>query len=1551
MKLRATPFALLAIAACGYTTNLANLLPAANASRAAPLTGKLAANQAPTTSAATPISDDSADAASGKKKILPPVAAEAMPAETRREQNPRAPEIARALETSYVFQTGRRGYLQVDKPLYKPGETIWFKVWDLKTRALDAAGIEETTVELISPKGASVLKKRLRVAAGMASNDFALPDEVQGGEYTLRATAGDGQRTERAIIVSGYEAPHMKKKLEFVKKAYGAGDAVSATLELKRPTGEVLANQSISAVITVDGVELPRVKATTNLEGAALIKFALPKTIETGEGLLTILVEDGGVTESVSKAIPILQKKLALAFFPEGGKMIAGLPTRLYFEANTLQGKPADVEGRLVDDLGHAVANFATYKNGLGRIDFTPATGRSYHAEVSRPSTITEKYALPLAEEKGCVLRHADDFDGVETAMRIQVRCSDKQKVIVAASVRDNLFDVASMTANSDGMSTLYLRAKTEAMARAAGVARVTLFDQDLKPLAERLVFRNRRARLQVQIEPNQNSFAPRGEVGLNLTTRDAAGKPVAAELALAVVDDTVISFADDKSGHLLSRLLLEPELPGKIEEPNFYLDLTEAQSAKALDLLMGTRGYRRFDWVPVLQPILQPNLLRVTGAMRAERQPARGAMPPPMPMAMPAPAAPPAPAPVQAPAKGDLRANAAKEAVAQRDLGKREPMQDQKQVAAGLASKVAKADLAPAKPVLVEAKRQRIEIGHGRVMAEPRAAVVAADEIDAANVMQDKDFARAEEKMAKKKMAPAPIAFAAVRVFPVPAFNPGYAGVRDDFRDTVFWAPSLKTGTDGKASVKFVLSDAVTSFRVVTEGVSAGAAGLAGRDETVFKSALPFSLSAKLPLEVSSGDKPLIPVTLTNDSNLPLNLALDANFGRLMRASGGTANQPGTLAPGARKSLFFPLEVLESHGLSQVRLSGSANGLKDEVQRSIPVASSGYPQLIEKSGQIAGQIAGQSAGSSSDKQGKIGSVEANGSATRAKALVSTAGAESSRPGETSFDVNLLKATPGSLQASIKVYTSPLSTMISGLEGMLREPGGCFEQTSSTNYPNVMIMQYLKQHDVADPALQEKSSRLLDSGYRELTGFESKNKGYEWFGGDPGHEALTAYGLLEFIDMKDVTGQVDGAMLARTANWLKSRRDGKGGYLRDPKGLDSFGRASPEVTNAYITWALVSAGETGLDAEIAQSARLAASSNDAYQLALATGTLLTGKGKPSPAGLQAAARLVAMQEASGAWTRADHSITRSGGLNLQIETTSLAVLALLQSGQHLESARKGINWLQNNRSGYGQWGATQATVLALKAMIAFDNATRVAPTSGSVALLIDGVKVAEQSYQAGQREPIVFTGFEDKLLAAPTGKGTANAGNSSGNNDGKTGANNHGGNVVGKSGDSGAHRITLRSTSSQALPWSMALEYRSIEPASAKQAVVDLSTRLAKSEMKMGETVRLDAVVTNKTQTGQPMTLARIGLPGGLSFQNWQLKELREKGQIAFFETRAREVILYFRDLKPAEVKKLAFDLVATVPGSYTAPASSGYLYYNDTDKTWAAPLEIRIAP
>lgn len=1385
-------------------------------------------------------------------KVQGPVKPEEAPSPSPRLANFPASDALTPLIGSYFERVpGGRIHVQVDKPLYRPGETIWVKTWDLGSKDLGARPNNNAiTYELVSPKGATVLQKAVQEERGTASNDFEIPEGVQGGEYLIRATAFDGVRAERPVVISTYEAPRLKKKLEFVKKAYGAGDEVAATLKLERATGEALGQHPLNAVIWLDGETLAPAKATTNDTGGAVIRFKLPEKIERGDGLLTVMIEDGGITESIARRIPIIVKKLDFAFFPEGGPLLSGLPSRIYFEAKNPIGKPADVEGQIVDDHGNVAANFSTYHAGLGRLEFTPNTGRRYFAKITRPAGVTEQYALPVAQESGCTVRSYDDLDGALPELRVSVRCTESKKVVVVGMVRERLLDEAYVEVAANTPAVIYLKASDDALARAQGIARVTVFDEQKNPLAERLIFRNRRNRLNVELTPDKSEYSPREQVALAVKTTDQSGQPVPAELALSVVDDTVLSFADDKTGHLLTRLYLESEIPEKIEEPNFFFDLTKEKSALAMDLLMGTKGYRRFEWQQVFSPPV-PVPQATAGAIfddgdmaMAEGGGGRGGRPrggpgmvrpvPAVPAA--APPAPPAPAPVNKPVPAD--AVPAKE---------------------------------PAAPPMAEEAQARAEPQEKAKLAERPARarrdledrMANMEEAEAPMIAKDEGWAgEAKKRIAQPQFVP-------VRVFPAPTYRGDETGPRTDFRETIHWAPTVFTGKDGRGTVTFYLSDAVTSFRAIAEGVGASAGG---RAEKVVKSSLPFSLSVKLPLEVTAGDLFLLPITLSNEKDKPVEVALEVSFGdKVELQKGGATVTDGDallsvdtslktkLGPKERKSVYYPLAATTKSGKSKIQVFADASGLKDEFIRELEVVPLGFPHEESVSGTLKDVARHQ--------------------------------------------IDLGEALPGTAQLTVKLYPSPVASLISGLEGMLREPSGCFEQTSSSNYPNIMVLDYLRAHDVADPDLIERTNGMLERGYRRLVGYETPNKGYEWFGQSPPHEALSAYGVLEFVDMKRVYGEVDEVMLARTQAWLKSRRDGKGGFLRDDKALDSFGGAKPEVTDAYILYALTEAGTYDLEVELAQQAKLAESTDDPYLLALATNTLLNVPARRA-LGEQAAKRLVKLQGKDGRWAGKDHSITRSTGINLDIETTALAVLALLKVSGQDAAIRAGVDWLSQNRSGYGEWGATQATVLALKAMTTYANNFRKTPSPGAVTLKINGQVINTLRYEAGRKDPLILTASADVLTA-------------------------------------GANTIELVHDGKTELPYSAAIELRSKKPASDPNAVVELKTELASSNVKMGGSVRLTATVKNRTQSGQPMTLARVGLPGGLTFQTWQLKELKEKGLVAFTETRAREVVIYFRDLGPGEEKVVPLDLVAMIPGTYEGPASSAYLYYSDDSKSW----------
>lgn len=1400
------------------------------------------------------------------KPPRPPLPPEQAPPPSPRLQQVREVDlVGLRLEQYFQGHPGRRLYLQTDKPLYHPGETIWLRIWDLRARSFSAdPGNVGFHLELISPRGAPVLRRRVRAQQAGAPADLPLTEALPGGEYTLRVRTFDGHTAERPVLVSSYETPRLQMKLEFLRKAYGAGDEVSATIAVRRPTGEPLRHHPLLGQVRLDGEDLPRLQLRTDENGEGIVRFTLPSTIQVGDGLLTVLAEDGGLTESIARRVPILVSRLSLSTFPEGGHLVEGLPSRVYFEARNPLGKPADLAGRVVDDQGRTVARIESVHNGLGRFDLLPSPGRTYHIEVDRPAGVAEHYPLPVPLTSGCVLRSFDDLDGQLPALRVSVRCSEPRRVLVTASLRDSHLDTAAVDVPGGAPAVVYLQPTDQGLARAQGVARVTVLDDKLHPLAERLVYRNRRARLGVKVEPERTSYSPRDPVLLRISTTDPSGQPVPAEVALSVVDDTVLTLADDKTGHMLSRLYLEPELPDRVEEPNFYFDLAEEKSALALDLLLGTRGWRTFAWQPVLQPEATQAALETLptmdfGGLRKRQSPLR---PTPTRLGGPeddqgpvqarkeAPAHPavrlerPLPRPV-----GPIRAAAVPE------LRLHQPLEVAPQPAAPLRSPPSPAARLP-RPVPLPAHE----------LARARAA--DAVETEAEQAPRERwaaGVAEGRPDPAGRLRRPLAQAWAPVRVFPAPVYQPDFRGPRTDFRETIYFAPSVRTGPDGSATVRFYLSDAITAFRVTVEGVGAAAAG---RTEALVRSSLPFGMAVRLPVEVSEGDHIELPLQLTNERERPLAVDLVAHFGDLLRLDRPVQRTQGMLAPAARETLFYPLTVVGRRGRSKVRFVADASGLRDEFEREVQVVPRGFPQHVARSGQL---------------QDRLG-----------------------------LELDLGDLLPGTAAAQLRFYPSPVASMIAGLEGLLHEPVGCFEQASSTNYPNVMVLQYLRQQGQMDAALVGRASRLLDIGYRRLVGYETPMRGYEWFGVAPAHEALTAYGLMQFVDMQQVYPDVDREMVQRTAAWLRSRRDGKGGYLRHDRALDSFGRASKEVTDAYITFSLVEARQSGLDAELDAAERLARDTGDAYLLALSANSLL-GAGRRE-AGQAAARRLVSLQDGSGGFLTADHSITRSGGLSLQVETTALAVLALLRAGGHEEAVRRGVQWLMSHRGGHGHWGSTQATVLALKALTAYALASRRMLTPGEVLVYVNGQPAGQQAYEAGRRSPLVFADLERHLRA-------------------------------------GTNRIELIHRGRDPLPYSLAVDYRALRPASSPRAVVELTTTLERDQVQLGESVRLHVTVRNRTDVGQPMTLVRVGIPGGLEHQSWQLKELRDQGLVAFYETGPREVNLYLREMKPRQELRLPLDLRAAVPGRYTGPASRAYLYYTSEDKTWVDGLAIAIAP
>ena len=446
---------------------------------------------------------------------------------------------------------------------------------------------------------------------------------------------------------------------------------------------------------------------------------------------------------------------------------------------------------------------------------------------------------------------------------------------------------------------------------------------------------------------------------------------------------------------------------------------------------------------------------------------------------------------------------------------------------------------------------------------------------------------------------------------------------------------------------------------------------------------------------------------------------------------------------------------------------------------------------------------------------------------------------------------------------------------------------------------------------MSNPDIEKVAMSYIKNGYDKLIAYEIRGGGFEWFGHPPAHEGLTAYGLLQFSEMKKVFSGVDEEMIIRTRKWILNRRNGKGGF-KQSSGKYGFSAASEEVTNAYIIYALSETGTKDILREYDRALTEVLTSKDMYRMALVACTAYNLGKDDDYKTLMEHFREKIHSSGFGNF-KADHSIVRSYGNSLQVETISQWCAALMKSqSPDLLLLNQGIQHVLKHRA-YGQFGSTQGTAVALKAVTGYASLIRTTRDNGAIAVYVDQVVADKLNYQGNSREKLVLNNFSKTL-------------------------------------SNGVHnlRVLFKETTNP-LPYAVDVQWYTKKQQSSENCKVSLSTSLSNSMVKVNETVRLTAILKNKSLEGLPMTVAQIGIPAGLSPQPWQLKELQEKEVFDFYEIMNGNIILYYREMPPNEQHIINLDLKAEIPGSYLGTASAAYLYYTNEFKYWEDGISIVI--
>jgi hypothetical protein len=679
---------------------------------------------------------------------------------------------------------------------------------------------------------------------------------------------------------------------------------------------------------------------------------------------------------------------------------------------------------------------------------------------------------------------------------------------------------------------------------------------------------------------------------------------------------------------------------------------------------------------------------------------------------------------------------------------------------------------------------------------------------------------------------------------------GPMEVAVRKRFDETVLWVAGVRTDASGRATLRVPLADSITGWELAVEALGAG--GAIGATKGRLETFLPLYVDAQVPPRLTVADEYVVSAVVANHTAERRALTVTMVASGSLELNSERARTV-TLEPGTTRSVGFRIGAASAGpGTIEVSLSDRRGKPVDAMQRSIDVDPPGNLVRRLHTGRVA-----------------------DGAAELAIELPEAIAANSFR-------------------GRVRLFRGAADQALDGLEGMLQEPYGCFEQTSSTTYPNLLVLRLLR--DAPDmESVRGRARELVGKGYQRLISYEVSGGGFSWFGESPANQVLTAYGLMEFVDMAKVY-PVDDELIARTRRWLLTRQRKDGSWEPDPSWLHDWSSVQGKVsTTAYIAWALAESGYRGkaLDRAFAfLDDHQSSLRDDPYLLGL-WAAAREARGRDSAKVMRLLAKHRTRADGAVRYTAGNQTLFYASGDAADVQVTALAATALLRAGRD-DDAGQALDWVWSARSPSYGWGTTQGTVLALRAA-ALANGDDPPPSEGELAVHMDGAPIGTIDLSS--------PGIPTVELPAST--------------------------------SAGRHTLTIKGAREVSLSIDARWSWRNTSEPRPETDGLAVSLAAPIANTTVGHDLRMVTTVENKTADTVPMPMIVVPVPPGFAANADSLRRLVDRGTIAKFEDQGSEIQIYLTELAADAKLKLPYLLTATAVCSVAQRPAYAYAYYD----------------
>ncbi|MDH5827668.1 carboxypeptidase regulatory-like domain-containing protein [Sphingobacterium faecium] len=493
-------------------------------------------------------------------------------------------------------------HLHFDKPYYAVGDTLWFNTY-LSRNLAEYEPSKIAYVEVLNSRDSLIQTLRIPLDKGMGDGYLVLdPQYLKQENYRFRAYTkwmsnfSTDYFYNKVVPVGDVINKKLITDISFINNDQNAAKS-QAVIQFRDAVGKLLVNSKVNWSLISGWETISNGKGETDGLGKLTVNLSAKERDILKKAFLEVSIQENRNEKPLTSSFSLKNSlwDADVQFFPEGGDLLAGISKNVAFKAVSAEGKGVPVKGRILDGKGKQVAEFSDLGLGMGYFHLLPLANEKYEAVVTFANGQEKKYKLPaVVQNKANVVYVKQD----ETNLNMAIVTSDEdytknpnQSYYVLVQSNGHLVYAAQANLKS---STALIVIPKERLPN--GIAQVTLMTPDGKVVSERLTFVKSEKLLDINLAVNKEQFKAKEKVNLKLSVLNN-GKKYPGRYSIAVIDESKVPYDDNQDLSIVSNFLVTSELKGYIENPNAYFDEKNPNRDQALDALLMTQGYRRFDY------------------------------------------------------------------------------------------------------------------------------------------------------------------------------------------------------------------------------------------------------------------------------------------------------------------------------------------------------------------------------------------------------------------------------------------------------------------------------------------------------------------------------------------------------------------------------------------------------------------------------------------------------------------------------------------------------------------------------------------------------------------------------------------------------------------------------------------------------------------------------------------------------------------------------------------------------------------------------------------